>query len=398
MNPYYVIRNLLFQTKHIYAGPTRIVSEVVTLNDYKKLTTNQTPILFYYHSDQLGSTGYITDRTGQILEHEEYLPSGESWFEELKNGSANSRLPWQFNGKELDETGLYYYGARYYNPRAGVWMSPDPAFDGAFGTPMGLARYTYAHNNPVRFTDPMGLSAKSGTWTAEDSLNLGGMENGDTAALGLNVSGPGTSNAHATPSTSKFGLVRLETPFEPGGSQISPDDGGGGTTSVGQKSGSNGTSGTLKDPAPGYVSGIQVFSMATLPFSFGAGLAPKAAGAGEGWAEARAAQLAEQIPAGSRGRITMAAGLARDAEGNLVKLIGTSEANGYLRPGVTLFEDEVMVAGPRFSHAENDIASYVQANGWTLIETAATRPICPACMGATYAAGGVPLGPLRLSH
>lgn len=94
----------------------------------------------------------------------------------------------------------------------------------------------------------------------------------------------------------------------------------------------------------------------------------------------------------------MAAGLARDAEGNLIKLIGTSEANGYLRPGVALFEDEIMVAGPRLSHAERDIAAYVEANGWTLIETAVTRPICPACMGATYSAGGVPLGPLKLSH
>jgi len=175
VNPYYVIRNLLFQTKHIYAGPTRIVSAVVTLNDYKKLTTNQTPILFYYHSDQLGSTGYITDRTGQILEHEEYLPSGESWFEELKNSSANNRLPWQFNGKELDETGLYYYGARYYNPRAGVWMSPDPILAGHFSSstspadsqaaeprisPAGLEVFTYVNNNPINAVDPDGRYAR----------------------------------------------------------------------------------------------------------------------------------------------------------------------------------------------------------------------------------------------
>ena len=39
----------------------------------------------------------------------------EGWIEELKNSSASNRLPWQFNAKELDETGLYYYGARYYN-------------------------------------------------------------------------------------------------------------------------------------------------------------------------------------------------------------------------------------------------------------------------------------------
>ncbi len=238
VNPYYVIRNLLFQTKHIYAGPTRIVSAVVTLNDYKKLTTTQTPILFYYHSDQLGSTGYITDRTGLILEHEEYLPGGESWFEELKNSSANNRLPWQFSGKELDETGLYYYGARYYNPRNGVWMSPDPAFDGTFGSPMGLARYTYARNNPVRFTDPMGLSAKAGAWTPEDSLNSGyGMENEAAASLGLKISGPGTSNAHATPSTSVFaGLTGQLKPL-PGPRPNWRDDGDPGHQALAQLNG-----------------------------------------------------------------------------------------------------------------------------------------------------------------
>jgi len=156
-------------------------------------------------SPQLGSTGYVTDRTGQILQHEEYLPSGEAWFEELKNGSATNRVPWQFNAKELDETGLYYYGARYYNPRNGVWMSPDPAFDGAFGTPMSLARYTYGHNNPVRFTDPTGLSAKTGTWTAEDPPTPGSYVDGGELVRGdTHIRGPGTANAHATPKVSKF--------------------------------------------------------------------------------------------------------------------------------------------------------------------------------------------------
>jgi RHS repeat-associated protein len=105
---------------------------------------------------------YLTDKNGLIVEHEEYLPSGEEWFEELRNGSASNRLPWKFNGKELDETGLYYYGARYYNPRAGVWLSPDPIFDGSMMKPIGLALYTYAHNNPVRMTDPTGLQTVPG--------------------------------------------------------------------------------------------------------------------------------------------------------------------------------------------------------------------------------------------
>ena len=109
------------------------------------------------------------------------MPSGETWIEELKNGSAFSRLPWQFNGKELDETGLYYYGARYYNPRNGVWMSPDPILaqyvhgevnDGVF-QPQNLGLYAYTWNNPVRLIDPNGLDPKDSAWIRIGKVALG---------------------------------------------------------------------------------------------------------------------------------------------------------------------------------------------------------------------------------
>lgn len=54
--------------------------------------------------------------------------------------------PYKFNGKELDEeTGLYYYGARYYNPKTSIWLSVDEM---AEKTPNG-SPYTYVLNNPV---------------------------------------------------------------------------------------------------------------------------------------------------------------------------------------------------------------------------------------------------------
>jgi len=56
----------------------------------------------------------------------EYLPFGEVWIEE--DDPATSYIPFRFTSKELDrETGLYYYGARYYEPRASLWMNADPA-------------------------------------------------------------------------------------------------------------------------------------------------------------------------------------------------------------------------------------------------------------------------------
>jgi RHS repeat-associated protein len=67
--------------------------------------------------------------------------------------SNTDRTPYLFNGKELDEeTGLYYYGARYYDPRTSIWQSVDPAADQM----PGLSPYNYTLNNPIILTDPDG--------------------------------------------------------------------------------------------------------------------------------------------------------------------------------------------------------------------------------------------------
>ena len=69
---------------------------------------------FFYHSDHLGSTSYITDEHANITQYDAYLPYGELLVDEH---TSSEDMPYKFNGKELDqETGLYYYGARYMNP------------------------------------------------------------------------------------------------------------------------------------------------------------------------------------------------------------------------------------------------------------------------------------------
>jgi filamentous hemagglutinin len=101
----------------------------------------------------------------------------------------------------------------------------------------------------------------------------------------------------------------------------------------------------------------------------------------------RVAQLASAIPARSRGRITMAVGVAEDGAGTRAVLVATSEPRRYLRPGVTIEGDEVLVPGS--GHAEQNIVDYVTARGWTLIGVGATRPICPRCASAIRVAGGI---------
>src|SRR5690554_7945339 len=60
----------------------------------------------------------------------------------------------KFNGKELDDaTGMYYYGARYYDPRISIFVSVDQMVEST------MTPYQYVHNNPIMFTDPTGMTA-----------------------------------------------------------------------------------------------------------------------------------------------------------------------------------------------------------------------------------------------
>jgi RHS repeat-associated protein len=106
---------------------------------------------YYYHSDHLGSTSLITNLDGEIVQHVEYVPFGEVFIEE-RNNTWNT--PYLFNAKELDEeTGLYYYVARYYDPRTNTWLSADPLQEKY----PGISTYAYCNNNPVKYVDPNGM-------------------------------------------------------------------------------------------------------------------------------------------------------------------------------------------------------------------------------------------------
>ena len=105
---------------------------------------------FFFHSDHLGSTSYITDDHANITQYDAYLPYGELLVDEH---SSSEDLPYKFNGKQFDEeTGLYYYGARYMNPVASLWYGVDPQIekmpkDGS---------YSYCFGNPIKLIDPNG--------------------------------------------------------------------------------------------------------------------------------------------------------------------------------------------------------------------------------------------------
>ena len=120
VNQNYSIKDSQLESVQIFAGQTRIATKLTML------TTNTTTTdmgVYYYHADHIGSASTVTDTTGKFTEHCEYFPYGEVWISESANTTVTANLPFKFTSKELDtETGLYYYGARYMDPRLGKFI------------------------------------------------------------------------------------------------------------------------------------------------------------------------------------------------------------------------------------------------------------------------------------
>ena len=124
---------------------------------YVPTDTTNTEEIFFYHSDHLGSTSYITDAKANITQFDAYLPYGELLVDEH---SSSEEMPYKFNGKEFDqETGLYYYGARYMNPVTSLWYGVDPLAERYVAT----GGYVYTLDNPVRLIDPDGRKLEGAT-------------------------------------------------------------------------------------------------------------------------------------------------------------------------------------------------------------------------------------------
>ena len=181
VNNNYTIRNGSVVGKHVFAGDTRVASKlVVTESPEEGTETGEiesgeiTPGgsdegIYYYHGDHLGSSSVVTNKEGKFHEHVEYFPFGETWVHEKASDNAVS-MRYKFTGKEMDpETGLYYYGARYYDPVVSKWISVDPILNdylpstgnnkmpaGGIFRSSNLGMYSYVGNRPVNYKDPTG--------------------------------------------------------------------------------------------------------------------------------------------------------------------------------------------------------------------------------------------------
>lgn len=134
--------------------------------------------LVYYFTDHLGGTNVVSDYDGAQIELDEYLPYGEF----SRRVRSSEKVTNYFTGQKLDdESGLYYYGARYYDPAIGRFITPDTIVQNPFD-PQTLNRYSYCGNNPVNCIDPDGHSfwkklgrAFSNSWGSFVGGQIGGI-------------------------------------------------------------------------------------------------------------------------------------------------------------------------------------------------------------------------------
>ncbi|HEX3046054.1 MAG TPA: RHS repeat-associated core domain-containing protein, partial [Bacillota bacterium] len=147
-------------TYFVYQGNNPLLEYTPSDGTYKyfiyagnKLVAEETNgVVKYYHSDHLGSTRMVTDSAGNRVAEYKFSPYGEK---EAYSGSFSTE--YQFTGKPgIDEVGLSYFGARWYDPETGRFITQDPAKD-------GLNWYEYCYDNPLKLVDPTGKKPTKST-------------------------------------------------------------------------------------------------------------------------------------------------------------------------------------------------------------------------------------------
>lgn len=134
------------------------------------------PVVKYQHTDALGSVVVVTDANRNVVERREYEPYGAQLTPAVQDGPG-------YTGHVQDATtGLVYMQQRYYDPMLGRFLSVDPVAACDNGDMRHFNRYSYAYNNPYKFSDPDGrepewwkmlVGKASDTHGAERSMNSG---------------------------------------------------------------------------------------------------------------------------------------------------------------------------------------------------------------------------------
>jgi RHS repeat-associated protein len=145
-------------TTYVYDALGQLTAEYESAAQTNPCTT------CYLNTDHLGTTRMVTDENCGVAERHDFTPLGEEIYAGIAGRTAawpsgsNDFLNQKFTGKERDqETGLDYFGARYFGGALGRFSSPDvPLVDQFAEDPQSWNLYSYVRNNPLSNIDPNG--------------------------------------------------------------------------------------------------------------------------------------------------------------------------------------------------------------------------------------------------
>jgi RHS repeat-associated protein len=324
------------------------IKDYIYLNGQLLATESATQGTRYHFSDHLGTPRVITNSDATWIVRHDYYPFGR------EVGVSTDGETHKFTGKERDvETGLHFFGARYYHETHGRFMSADAPFaDQEKGEPQSWNLYTYGRNNPLNGVDPTGRG-----WITKAVKLI--VKGGDVAATVADVvdSAKTLTAVNSTTGERVLAGASILSEFLP----LSIGDAKAAGRAIGLVGDAAKKGDNLVDP-----------SLAK-----------------------RAREIQDNLPDTTKGRTTTAVGQVTSADGSTQVLVGSSEGTLREAQKQALQAGETAVSGTRGVHAEVNVINAAAEQGLQVNAVAASRPICPGCEQAIKDAGAVPASELK---
>jgi RHS repeat-associated protein len=197
-------------TYYVYQGNNPLMEYSLSDSKYKYLiyagnkmvAEEKDGVVNYYHTDHLGSTRLVTDGSGNKVAEYKFKPFGET-----ESNSGIFGTNYQFTGKPVNaEVGLSYFGARFYDPEIGRFITADTytylpnderallgnlglnvVLNKGFDNPQEYNRYTYCCNNPINKVDADGHNSAALSWGIGIGITIAMATGVGEAAIGVGL-------------------------------------------------------------------------------------------------------------------------------------------------------------------------------------------------------------------